>query len=151
MKLDPFVRKAHIRFQFDAQDKTDFFKKMVKDISTIHPDFEEERLLELFYLREETMSTGIGNGIAIPHVMYEKCENQEIFVYRLAKPIDFAALDKEPVELIFVMVGAPSPSNIINLQILAKLALMMKHPEFLETLLAAESEDALFEALIHYD
>ena len=151
MKLDQFVRKAHIRFQFEAQDKTDFFKKMVKDISGIHPDFEEERLLELFYLREETMSTGIGNRIAIPHVMYEKCESQEIFVYRMAKPIDFAALDKNPVELIFVMVGSPSPSNIINLQILAKLALMMKHPEFLEKLLAAESEDALFEALIHYD
>jgi len=151
VKLDQFVRKAHIRFQFDAQDKTDFFKKMVKDISVFHGDFEEERLLELFYLREETMSTGIGNGIAIPHVMYEKCESQEIFVYRLAKPIDFAALDKKPVELIFVMVGAPSPSNIINLQILAKLALMMKHPEFLDKLLSAESEDALFEVLIHYD
>jgi len=151
VKLDKFVRKTHIRFQFDTADKTDFFKKMVKDITKVHPDFEEERLLELFYLREETMSTGIGNGIAIPHVMYEKCENQEIFVYRLTKPIDFAALDKKPVELIFAMIGAPSPSNIINLQILAKLALMMKHPEFLEKLLSAENADAFFEALIHYD
>ena len=151
MKLDQFVRKAHIRFRFDADDKTDFFKKMAKEITVTHPDFEEERLLELFYLREETMSTGIGNGVAIPHIMYEKCKNQELFVYRLANPIDFAALDKKPVQLVFVMIGAPSPSNIINLQILAKLALMMKHPEFLDKLLSAQSVDELYEALIDYD
>lgn len=151
MKLDQFIQKNRFRFRFEATDKTDFFKKMVKDISEQHPDFEEERLLELFYLREETMSTGIGNGVAIPHIMYEKCKNQELFVYRLAKPIDFAALDKKPVHLVFVMIGAPSPSNIVNLQILAKLALMMKHPEFLDKLLSAQSVDKLYEALIDYD
>ncbi len=151
MKLDLFIQKEHIRFQFDAADKTDFFKKMVKDIVSVHQDFEEERLLELFYLREETMSTGIGNGIAIPHVMYEKCKNHEIFVYRLSKPIDFAALDKKPVELIFAMIGAQSPSNIINLQILAKLALMMKHPDFLNTLLTAGNRDSLYETLMRYE
>ncbi len=123
---------------------------MVADITGVHPEFDAERLLELFYLREETMSTGIGNGVAIPHVMYEKCEQQEIFVYRLATPIDFTALDKKPVELVFAMLGAPSPSNIVNLQILAKLALMIKQPDFLKKLLEAKNTDALYKALIQY-
>ena len=139
MKIQQFIQKANIRFNFDALDKGDFFKKMADDIVAAHPGFEAQRLLELFYQREETMSTGIGNGIAIPHIMYEKCEDQEIFVYRLSRPIEFSALDNKPVQLVFVMIGAPSPSNIVNLQILAKMALMMKKASFASQLMGADS------------
>lgn len=151
MKIRQFIPRENVRYGFDVSDKEDFFRQATAHIVSKHPDFDADELKRLFEEREETMSTGIGHGIAIPHVMYENCESHEILVFRLANPIDFEALDGNPVSLLFVMIGAASPSNIVNLQILAKLALMTKKPDFIEQLLAAKDGDELYEILMYHD
>ncbi len=151
MKIRQFIPRENVRYGFEVTDKEDFFKQATAYIVDRHPNFDADELKQLFEEREETMSTGIGYGIAIPHVMYQACQSHEIYVFRLAKPIDFHSLDGNPVSLLFVMIGAASPSNIVNLQILAKLALMTKKPDFIEQLLAAKSADELYETLMRHD
>lgn len=151
MKIRQFIPRENVRVEFEAADKSDFFRQAVQAICKDRPDFEADRLLRLLEEREMTMSTGIGHGIAIPHVMYEKCDSHEIHVFRLKEPIDFAALDGNPVSLMILMIGAESPSNIVNLQILAKLALMTKRRDFVQSLLAAADGDELYETLIRHD
>ena len=151
MKICQFIPRESVRIDFEAADKPDFFRKAVAAICEQRPDFDADRLAYLLEEREQTMSTGIGHGIAIPHVMYDKCHSHEIFLFRLKQPIEFEALDGQPVSILIVMVGAESPSNIVNLQILAKLALLTKRQDFIELLLAADDRDALYEILERYD
>ena len=151
VKICQFVPKENVRIDFEAADKADFFRKAVAAICEQRPEFDSQCLVELLEEREGTMSTGIGYGIAIPHVMYEKCHSHEIFLFRLKAPIDFAALDGNPVSLLIVMVGAKSPSNIVNLQILAKLALLTKRQDFIQSLMDAADRDELYDILVRHD
>jgi len=151
VKIGQFIPRENVRIDFEVSDKADFFRKAVDVIREKRPEFDGERLVTLLEEREETMSTGIGHGIAIPHVMYNQCHAHEIFLFRLKTPIDFSSLDGNPVSLLILMIGAESPSNIVNLQILAKLALLTKRQDFIQSLMEAPSRDELYETLIRHD
>jgi len=151
MKIQQFIPKEHVFVDFPATDKQDFLRQAAQKISNRFPTFDPDTLLELFLERERTMTTGIGQGIAIPHVMYDRCTSHAVFVFKLARPIAFDALDGQPVSLAFVMIGAASPSNIVNLQILAKLALLTKRANFIRELMAAKDADELYGVLLSHD
>jgi mannitol/fructose-specific phosphotransferase system IIA component (Ntr-type) len=89
----------------------------------------EQALLAKVLAREELGSTGIGEGVAVPHAMTSSVSETVMAVARLAKPIDFAAVDDQAVDLVFLLVG-PEGSSAAHLQILSKLARLLHDPEF---------------------
>ena len=151
MKLTPFIPETGIFVNFEAKNKLNFFSKSVKEIVSIHPEFDEEELLDLFLKREETLTTGIGKGVAIPHVVYGMCKQHEIFVFKLKKPLDFNSLDGKPVSIVFMLVGNAAKSNLIHLQILAKLARLMKRDDFINGLMKAETKEEILEIIKKYE
>ncbi len=151
MKLTPFLAKDRIIVNFKAKNKLNFFSKCVDVIVKDHPDFDKEEVLELFLKREETMSTGIGKGVAIPHIVYGKCRAHEIYIFKLENPIDFNSLDGKPVSLLFTVIGNAAKSNLIHLQILAKLARLLKKDNFVKELLSAESSEKIWEIIEKYE
>ncbi len=151
MKLTPFIPENGIFIDFEAKNKLNFFSKSVKEIVALHPEFDEEELLDLFLKREETLTTGIGKGVAIPHVVYGLCKNHEIFVFKLKEPVDFNSLDGKPVKIVFMLVGNAAKSNLIHLQILAKLARLMKKDDFINNLINAETGEEILEIIKRYE
>ncbi|BBB33609.1 PTS system, fructose-specific IIA component [Thermotomaculum hydrothermale] len=151
MKLTPFLNEEKIIIDFKAKNKLNFFSKCADLIVKHHPDFDREEVLELFLKREETMSTGIGNGVAIPHIVYGKCRAHEIYFFKLGDPIDFNSLDGKPVSLLFVVIGNAAKSNLVHLQILAKLARLLKKDDFVNKLKNVQKPEEVMEIIREYE
>ncbi len=107
---------------------------------------DEREIFETLLQRERLGSTGIGEGIAIPHGKLPGLDRMVGLVARLDRPVDFEALDGEPVDLLFVLL-APEGAGADHLKALARVARAMRQPGILERLRAARDADALFAIL----
>jgi len=105
---------------------------------------EGREIFETVLARERLGSTGIGNGIAIPHGKLAALPRIRGVFGRLVKPVDFEALDDQPVDLVFLLI-APETAGADHLKALSKIARMLRHPQTVRDLRA--SRDA---ASIHH-
>jgi len=92
------------------------------------------------YLREEESTTGIGEGIAIPHGKCDAVERPGLAAMVVKDGVDFESLDGEPVTLMF-LIAAPNTEDNVHLDVLSKLSVLMMDEEFSQSLREAESVD----------
>lgn len=92
------------------------------------------------YLREEESTTGIGEGIAIPHGKCDAVKKPGLAAMVIKNGVEFEALDDEPVTLLF-LIAAPNTEDNIHLDVLSKLSVMLMDEEFTESLRNASSVD----------
>lgn len=104
------------------------------------------------YLREEESTTGIGEGIAIPHGKCDAVKKPGLAAMVIKNGVEFEALDDEPVTLLF-LIAAPNTEDNIHLDVLSKLSVMLMDEEFTESLRNASSVDEFMDiidlSLIH--
>ena len=93
--------------------------------------------------RERLGSTGFGGGIAIPHAKIEGLERVVGLFAKLAVPIEFAAIDALPIDLVFVLLSPPD-AGVDHLKALARVSRRMRDREFVAKLRGAGSPDALY-------
>ena len=96
--------------------------------------------------REKLGSTGVGNGIAIPHGKLPKLDKLFGLFARLDRPIDFDALDGQPVDLIFLLL-APEAAGADHLKALARVARLLRDPHVANKLRESRDAEALFAVL----
>jgi nitrogen PTS system EIIA component len=106
----------------------------------------ERAIFEILLQREKLGSTGVGNGIAIPHGKLPKIERIFGLFARLDRPIDFEALDGQPVDLIFVLL-APEQAGADHLKALARISRVLRDPMTLEKLRSSRDRAALHAVL----
>src|SRR5512142_841358 len=106
----------------------------------------EKTILEILLQREKLGSTGVGNGIAIPHGKLPKLERLFGLFARLDRPIDFEALDGQPVDLIFLLL-APEPAGADHLKALARVARLMRTPDTAKMLRDSRDAEAIYAVL----
>jgi nitrogen PTS system EIIA component len=96
--------------------------------------------------REELGSTGTGGGVAIPHARIQGLTRSFGILVRLKKPIDFEAIDSQPVDLVFLLLLPPDPVGE-QLNALASVARELRDPASLRTLRAAGRATGLYDAM----
>ena len=96
--------------------------------------------------REELGSTGMGNGVAIPHARYSELNRPLGLVARLRKPIDFGAIDDQPVDVVFLLL-LPATSGGGQLNALASVARKLREPDVLRRVREAADRTAVFDAV----
>ena len=96
--------------------------------------------------REKLGSTGVGNGIAIPHGKLPKLNKLFGLFARLDRPIDFEALDGQPVDLVFLLL-APEGAGADHLKALARVARLLREPDVVQKLRQSRDADALYAVL----
>jgi len=106
----------------------------------------ERAILEILLQREKLGSTAVGNGVAIPHGKLAKLGRLFGLFARLERPIDFEALDGQPVELIFLLL-APEAAGADHLKALARVARLLRDSEIARKLRASSDADALYAVL----
>src|SRR3989454_728698 len=106
----------------------------------------ERTILEILQQREKLGSTGVGNGIAIPHGKLAKLERLFGLFARLDRPVDFEALDGQPVDLIFLLL-APEGAGADHLKALARVARLLRDPDIARKLRESRDAEALFAVL----
>ncbi|MCA6060024.1 MULTISPECIES: PTS IIA-like nitrogen regulatory protein PtsN [Oceanospirillaceae] len=99
-----------------------------------------ERLLS----RERLGSTGIGEGIAIPHCRLKQCDQAMGVLLRLVEPVDYDAIDRKPVDLVFALL-VPEEATEQHLQVLAMLARNFSEPAYREALRKAPDAQRFYQ------
>jgi PTS system nitrogen regulatory IIA component len=106
----------------------------------------EKAVFEVLLERERLGSTGVGNGVAIPHGKLPGLKRLYGFFARLASPIDFEAVDDQPVDLVFLLL-APETAGADHLKALARISRLLRDKETCEKLRGSDSGDALYALL----
>jgi PTS system nitrogen regulatory IIA component len=106
----------------------------------------EKVILEILLQREKLGSTGVGNGVAIPHGKLQKLGSVFGLFARLERPIDFEALDAQPVDLIFLLL-APEGAGADHLKALARVARLLRDAEVARKLRASNGAEAIYAVL----
>jgi PTS system nitrogen regulatory IIA component len=107
---------------------------------------DEREVFETLLQRERLGSTGIGERIAIPHGKLPRLDRLFGLVARLERPIDFQALDGEPVDIIFLLL-APATAGADHLKALSRIARVLREPGICERIRAARDGNALYAVL----
>ncbi len=107
---------------------------------------DQREIFETLLQRERLGCTGVGNGIAIPHGKLPKLDKLFGIFARLDKPIDFEALDGEPVDLVFLLL-APEAAGADHLKALARVARMLRDPNVVEKLRATRDASMMYRLL----
>jgi PTS system nitrogen regulatory IIA component len=106
----------------------------------------ERTIFETLMQREKLGSTGVGAGIAIPHGKLSKLGKIFGLFARLERPVDFEALDGQPVDLVFLLL-APEHAGADHLKALARVARLLRNPEVARKLRESHDADALYAVL----
>ena len=106
----------------------------------------EREIFEIIQQREKLGSTGIGNGIAIPHGKLAKLQRLFGLFARLDRPIDFESLDGQPVDLVFLLL-APEAAGADHLKALAQVARLLRTPETAKMLRDSRDAEAIYAVL----
>ncbi|MGR7994243.1 PTS IIA-like nitrogen regulatory protein PtsN [Xanthobacter sp. ZOL 2024] len=109
-------------------------------------DRDPREIFETLLQRERLGSTGVGNGIAIPHGKLDNLNKLFGLFARLEKPIDFESLDGEPVDLVFLLL-APEAAGADHLKALARVARMLRDPDIVEKLRATRDSSMMYAVL----
>jgi PTS system nitrogen regulatory IIA component len=106
----------------------------------------ERTIYEILLQREKLGSTGVGSGIAIPHGKLARLDHLFGLFARLDRPIDFEALDGQPVDLVFLLL-APESAGADHLKALARVARLLRDREIANKLRESRDADAIYAVL----
>ena len=107
----------------------------------------DRKIFETLLERERLGTTGVGNGIAIPHGKLADFKKLYGVFARLDKPIDFDAIDEQPVDLIFLLL-APEGAGADHLKALARVSRLLRDAKVCEKLRGADTADGLYMLLV---
>ena len=146
MRLLDYTADSGILPRLECQDRTEVIRLLVDGLVSAGSVSEPEKLVEEILRREAEGSTAIGGGLTIPHTRYALAERVQIAVATLATPLIIPADDDQPVDVVILIVG-PRGDPRQMLRILARLARLVKHDDFLATLRAADTADEILAAI----
>lgn len=106
----------------------------------------ERDIFDTLLQRERLGSTGVGRGVAIPHGKLAGLSQILGVFARLEQPVDFESVDREPVDLVFLLL-APESAGADHLKALARISRLLRAPDSIEKLRASKNEAALYSLL----
>jgi len=146
MRILELLTPERVVAGFPARDKASLLARLAELLDVAPSKDSRAALLESLSRREKLGSTGLGYGIAIPHGRSPQVEHALGAFVRLEEPLDFEALDGQPVDLVFALV-VPEHFTHQHLMFLAELAELFSNAALVRELRKAPTSEALFKAL----
>ena len=150
MQIAGMIKKDYIIEELKATTKRAVLAELSEILSRDAEGLPPGAMVEVLLEREKLGSTGIGDGIAIPHGKLKNLDRLMISFGRSRQGIDFDAIDGKPVHLFFLLM-APESSTGQHLKALAKISRMLKDPEFRNDLMAATSAEEIYRKIAEKD
>jgi PTS system nitrogen regulatory IIA component len=142
MRLTDFVSPEAIFANVRANNKKQLLHELSQRAAKLS-GLDEREIFDALLHRERLGSTGIGEGVAIPHGKLAKVKSIFGIFARLERPIDFDSLDGAPVDLVFLLI-APEASGADHLKALACVARVLRDPPLVAAVRATSDSSALF-------
>jgi PTS system nitrogen regulatory IIA component len=153
MKLVEFLPSHRVLPQLSAQNKVEALMELSKGLVEGDPDFESgsaDRVFETLMERERLSSTGIADGVAIPHGKQAGLTGLKAVLGIHRPGIDFSAIDGQPSRIFFVLV-APENSAGLHLKALARISRLFKEPILRERVLVAPDAASVYRVISEED
>jgi nitrogen PTS system EIIA component len=150
MKMLDFLEKSAISINLKSTKKEDIVAELVDLLSKSQPIKEKDKLVKTIMNREALGSTGIGQGIGIPHAKSNVVKKLSAALGVSHKGVDFDSLDGEPTH-IFLLLAAPEDAAGPHLKALARISRMFKDKFLRDSLIQAKSEAEAFDIIARED
>jgi len=150
MQLADLLKKELVNADIKARTKKAVLAELVDIIIQSGIKLDQEAVVQVLLQREKLGSTGIGQGIAIPHGKINNINDLIVAFGRSHEGVDFESMDGKPAHIFFLLL-APENSAGKHLKALAKISKMLKMDNFRKALLEAKSQDDLYKLIIDQD
>jgi PTS system nitrogen regulatory IIA component len=148
MKFGNLIKIDQIRLNIQTSSKKKALEAISEIITENYPEYKTNTIFETLIERERLGSTGIGYGVALPHGRLSNFTDTIGVFISLSKGIDFNAIDKQPIRLLFALL-VPENSTSEHLEILAKLAEFFRNKNNRQILENATSPETVYNLLIN--
>ena len=142
MKVSEYLPSTQILLDVDIGDKDNLLRFIADACVGSGIIADGDLLYQGMKNREETMSTGVGDGIGIPHTASREVTTAAIFLVRLLKPIDFQSLDGTRVDVVIAL-AIPEEDKTLHIRLLARVSRLCRNREFMNMVRQARSADDL--------
>lgn len=138
MKISDILDERLVMTNLKGQSKEDIINALIETVSQSPKVLEKEKVRQAIFDREKIMSTGVGNGFAIPHGKTDAVSDIVAAFGITAEPINYQSLDDKPVRLIFLLVGK---DNLVgpHIKLLSRISRLMNKEEFRNKLLGTHT------------
>lgn len=150
MKLSELLNEDHILLDLKARDKKGAIEELAEALVAHEPSLQKGSLIKVLMERERLGSTGIGDGVAIPHGKFHGIRQPILSFARSRKGLDFESMDGEPAHLFFLLI-APENSASLHLKALARIAKILKNGSFRKTLMEASTTEEIYRTIVQND
>jgi len=142
MKISDFLSPADVMIDVRANDKSRLLREL-SDKAAARTGLKEDEVFEQIVKREALGSTGVGNGVALPHSRIDGLRSPFGLLARLRHPVDFEAIDEQPVNIVFLLLIPEGADN----NALASIARALRTHDRLEQIRAARTPKEIFRAI----
>lgn len=119
-----------------VRDKAGALRRLAELLASGAPEVDAETIFTVLDKREQLQSTGVGDGVAVPHGYVDALDEQLAALLICPEPIDFDAIDGQPVSILFALVG-PKGAPAQHLKVLARVSRLVRSTAFRDELLAS--------------
>lgn len=147
MQINQLITPASTFNHVPAGNKTDLLHFLADQANMLIANSDRQTILDGLQARERLGSTGVGEGVAIPHCRLPCCIAPSGILLTLAEPIEFGSLDSHPVDLVFALV-TPADNAEDHLKVLSQLATLFNHSDYRQALRQANDTDSLYQQAI---
>ena len=146
MKISDFLSPADVALDVRESDKARLLQQLSSQAAA-KVGLSANEVCTQIIKREELGSTGVGNGVALPHARLRELTTPFGLFARLRHGIDFEAIDSQPVNMVFLLL-LPEGTGASQLNALASVARALRDPETLQRIRSAADRDSLFQAIV---
>jgi nitrogen PTS system EIIA component len=150
MRIEEFLKPEAVILDLTAQTKPEVLRELSRTLAKANPQVSSDKVGEALFAREKIYSTGIGEGVAIPHGKLGGLSGLSASFGVSRAGIDFDSIDKKPTYLFFALVS-PENSAGLHLKALARISRLFKNPTFRESILAASSAEQIYALITQED
>ncbi|MDE0780396.1 MAG: PTS IIA-like nitrogen regulatory protein PtsN [Alphaproteobacteria bacterium] len=146
MDIEEILQRDAVIANLRATSKKQLLQELSKAAASAF-DVDSRLVFDILLERERLGSTGVGSGLAIPHGKLLKLKGLHGMFARLEKPVEFDAIDDQPVDLVFLLL-APEGAGADHLKALARVSRILRDRSFCEKLRGSDNPDAIYALLI---
>jgi fructose-specific phosphotransferase system IIA component len=147
MRLTEILKPANIKIPLTSKVKAEAIGELVNLLASTGDVTDAKKVLDAVLEREATRTTGIGNGLAIPHGKCSGTKDLVMAIGRAGEPIDFQAIDGRPVNIIWMLASPPDKTGP-HIHALARISRLMTIDKFRAALLQAKTPQEAFDIIV---
>lgn len=138
--IGDLLQPGSVHVGIDAVNKTDLLRRLINSFAGRDGVMDLRSVADAIFEREAMLSTGVGDGIALPHAKTPAVSKTLAAFATTAQPIDFDSFDGEPVRMLFMLIGPPAASRD-HIRILGRISRILQRQEVRRQLLQAQAPD----------